>query len=105
MRDNFIQNKANYESTLNLHSKLGIPVGALNEEKVNFSTRELQQKSHILYVTMVSPCNTPTWNNTMNFLKRNFETRQNSDKDVWLIGLDISVESKTDERYALNNIH
>ena len=79
---------------------MGVAVGALNEERVNFSMRGFLRRSHILYVTAASRYNTQTWNSTMKFLKDNFKTRDNSDKEVWLIGLDMSVDNKTDNRYA-----
>ena len=81
-------------------SKFGIPVGILNEEKVNFSMTEFQRRSEILYVTTVSSYHSATLNNTLQFLHNNFQKRGNSDKDVWLIGLDISVDTDVDERYA-----
>ena len=79
---------------------MGVAVGALNEERVNFSMRGFFRRSHILYVTAASRYHTPTWNSTIKFLKDNFKTRENSDKEVWLIGLDMSADNKTDNRYA-----
>ena len=63
-----------------------------------------QRRSEILYVTTASSYKSATLNNTLQFLEDNFQTRGNSDKDFWLIGLDISDETDVDERYALPNI-
>ena len=75
-------------------------MGVINEEKVNFSRRQFQRRSEILYVTTASPYNSITLNNTLRFLQDNFQTRGNSDKDVWLIGLDIPHDTDVHDRYA-----
>ena len=75
-------------------------MGIVNEEEVNFSMKEFQRRSEILYVTTASSYHSATLNNTLQFLQNNFQKRGNSDKDVWLIGLDISVDTDVDERYS-----
>ena len=75
-------------------------MGIVNEEEVNFSMKEFQRRSEILYVTTASSYHSATLNNTLQFLQNNFQKRGNSDKDVWLVGLDISVDTDVDERYA-----
>ena len=73
-------------------------MGVINEKKANFSMKEFQRRSEILYVTTASPYNSAALNNTMQFLQHNFQTRGNSDKDVWLIGLDVSVDLDVEQK-------
>ena len=90
--------------SLNIFSKLGISVVAIHEEKIDFSASEFRRRSNILYVTTASPYNTQTSNNTIKFLQNNFNTRGNSDREVWLLGLDISLDTEANERYWMNII-
>ena len=95
-----LRNTIQYNRNLFILSKFGIPVGIVNEEIVDFSMKEFQRRSEVLYVTTASSYHSATLNNTLQFLHNNFQKRGNSDKDVWLIGLDISVVTDVDERYA-----
>ena len=81
-------------------SKLGISVGAINEHIVEFSTPEFN-RSNIMYVTSLSPYNTITSHKTMKFIQNYFKNRGNSDKKVWLIGLDTSGDREADWRYLM----
>ena len=74
---------------------MGISVGAINEKIVEVSTPEYN-RNNIMYVTSLSPYNTITSHKTMKLLQNYFNNRRNSDKNVWLIGLDTSGSGDRD---------
>ena len=45
-----------------------------------------------LYVTTASTYKTQTLNETITFVTKNFEKREKSERDIWLLGLDITEE-------------
>ena len=66
-------------------SKSGIYVNAVDEERIINATGN----SNILHVTAASKSGSS--NETIYYLKQNFVIREKTDRDVWLIGQDISV--------------
>ena len=68
-------------------SKSGIYVNAVEEEKIINATGS----SNILHVTAASKSGYS--NETIHYLKHNFLMREKTDRDVWLIGQDISVRA------------
>ena len=75
-----------------MYSKLGISVGAVEETELD---QHFERKPKILYVTAASPYNTKDSNDTMEVISEMFRQRTNTDKDIWLFGIDVS--EKEDE--------
>ena len=69
-------------------SKSRIYVNAVNEEKIINVTGN----SNILHVTAAFESSSS--NETIQYLKQNFGVREKTDRDVWLIGQEISVRGK-----------
>ena len=54
----------------------------------------------ILHVTAASDYNTKDSNGTIKVIVDKFRQRKNTDKDIWLFGIDISVKNATNNMYA-----
>ena len=80
-----------YVGPLIYFSKLGIPVSAMEEKKLdeNFKTNPT-----ILHVTAASDYKMEESNDTMKVISEMFRKRKNEDKDIWLFGIDNSVKDK-----------
>ena len=72
-------------------SKLGETVGAVKEEKLD---QHFEINPKILYVTAASAYNTNDLNGTIKVISDHFMQRKNADKDMWLIGIDISAKAE-----------
>ena len=71
-----------------IFSQTGISVSAVEERRI----ANMSRNSKMLHVTTASAYKTHTSNETINFLTKNFVIREKSDKEIWLFGLDISVQ-------------
>ena len=62
---------------------------------------KMSRSPNILYVTTASTYNTHSSNDTIQFLTQKFVNRKKSDKEIWLFGLDVSVQDmlKTKSMY------
>ena len=76
-----------------------MPTGAVYEKNVDFSRQRYERLPENLYVTAASMYNTPNFNGTIKFLAENFIKRKNSDKEIWLLGIDMDGEQE--ERYLI----
>ena len=85
-------------------SKIQIPVGATHEKNINFSKPGFERRPKNLYVTTASILNSLQHNDTLQFLEVNFPERKNSDKEIWLLGVDIEVENDQVNRSVLLKI-
>ena len=56
---------------------------------VDGSNQDFEQNPYVLHVTVASTYNTQYFNDTMKFISDKFLKRNNSDNDIWLIGIDI----------------
>ena len=60
-----------------------------NEKVIDQAHHDFEQNPYILHVTVASMYGTKYLDNTMKFLSDKFLRRNNSDNDIWLIGIDI----------------
>ena len=74
-----------------------MPTGAVYEKNVDFSRPGYERLPKNLYITTASMYNTPNFNGTIKFLADNFIKRKNSDKEIWLLGID--MDGDQEERY------
>ena len=70
-----------------------MPVGAVYEKNINFSNPGYERRPKNLYITTASMYNSLSFNSTVRFLEDNFVERKNTDKEIWLLGSDIEVET------------
>ena len=62
--------------------------------------QHLERKPKILYVTAASPYNTTDSNDTMEVILEMFKQRTNTEKDIWLFGIDVSgKENESQNKY------
>ena len=71
-----------------IFSERGISVSAMDEKRMS----RMNKNPKILHVTAASSYKSYSSNDSMRFLTQNFCTRKKSDKDIWLFGLDTSVQ-------------
>ena len=71
-----------------------MPTGAVYEKNVDFSQPRYERLPKNLYVTTASMYNTPNFNDTVKFLVDNFIKRKNSDKEIWLLGIDMDGDQE-----------
>ena len=65
----------------------------MTEEKlIDQSNHDFEQNPYILHVTVASSYGTKYLNDTLKFLSNKFMMRNNTDNDIWLIGIDIPEE-------------
>ena len=84
-----------------IFSERGISVSAMDEKRLSSKNKNPK----ILHVTAASSYKSNSSNDTMKFLTQNFCNRKKSDKDIWLFGLDISVEDRKEIKntYVVNS--
>ena len=77
------------EIFLPIYSKQGLTVGAMNRRKL--ANGDIDRNSNILYVTLPF-----SYNESSNEVAKHFSTyfmkRDNSDKEVWMLGVDVLFE-------------
>ena len=71
-----------------IFSERGISVSAMDEKRMG----SMNKNPKILHVTAASSYKSHSSNDSMKFLTQNFCNRKKSDKDIWLFGLDTSVQ-------------
>ena len=63
----------------------------MTEEKlIDQSNHNFEQNPYILHVTAASLYGTKYLNDTLKFLSNKFMMRNNTDNDIWLIGIDVA---------------
>ena len=75
-------------------SKYGITVCGIGENRVDRLKKDFEQNPTILHVTLPSTYNTKYFNDIINFLSQTLIKRNNSDNDIWLIGIYIPQGEK-----------
>ena len=76
-------------------SNLGHPVGVTNEVNVEPS---FSRSMKSMCVTTALDDGSDNSNKTMSFIKENFKLRDQMQKEIWLIGLEISGAEDVEER-------
>ena len=74
-------------------SMLGMTVSAVEEGKLD-SNQYFEQNPKILYITAATTYNSKVSNNTMKVISHYLMKRKNSDKHIWLLGINISEKDK-----------
>ena len=67
-------------------------VSAVAEKKFFDANQSLTRNPEVLYVTTASTPDSKSSNETMKYFLHNFMHRENSDKEIWLFGIDASMK-------------
>ena len=87
--------------SLSISSKLGMPVGITYEQKVDYTKQSFSRLYNVMYVTTAVK-EKDVFNSTMNFIKDNFKIRDQTQKEIWLMGFEISDKSNFEKRCSKN---
>ena len=68
---------------------MGFTTSVTDEQIMDHSNYDFELSPYILHVTAASLQESKSFDNTMKFLSDKFMKRNNSDNDVWLIGVEI----------------
>ena len=75
-----------------------MPVGITYEQKLDYTRQSFSRSYNIMYVTS-AVAEYDEFNSTMNFIKDNFKIRDQTQKEIWLMGLEISDGLDTEDRF------
>ena len=78
-----------------------MPVGITYEQKVDYTKQSFSRSYNVMYVTTAVAEN-DVFNSTMNFIKDNFKIRDQTQKEIWLMGLEISGNANIEKRWGKN---
>ena len=73
-------------------------VGVTNELNVKPS---FSRSFKAMYVTTAGDVENKEFNDTFSFIQNNFNLRDHTQKEIWLIGLEFPSGRKTEERYIM----
>ena len=82
-----------------------MPVGITNEMNVGYLKTSFSRNSKGLYVTAIGVEDNKDFNDTMSFIHDNFRLRDHTQKEMWLVGLEIPNGMRSDERYSMDAIN
>ena len=71
-------------------SKIGFTACVTEEKLIDQSNHNFEQNPYILHVTAASLYGTKYLDDTLKFLSNKFMMRNNTDNDIWLIGIDVA---------------
>ena len=69
-------------------SKLGMPVGITYEMKIYYERPSLLRSNKVMHVTVAEAAENA---NMKKFIKDNFDKRDHTHKDIWLMGVEIPL--------------
>ena len=78
-----------------------MPVGITYEQKLDFTKQSFSRSYNVMYVTTAIAEN-DVFNSTTNFIKDNFKIRDQTQKEIWLMGLEITGGPDTENRCSSN---
>ena len=73
-------------------------VGVTNELNVDYMKPSFSRSYKAMYVTTAGKVENKEFNDTMSFIKDNFQLRGHAQKEIWLMGLEIPGGMNTEER-------
>ena len=78
-----------------------MPVGITYEQKLDFRKQSFSRSYNVMYVTTAVAEN-DVFNSTTNFIKDNFKIRDQTQKEIWLMGFEISGDAYFEKRCSKN---
>ena len=78
-----------------------MPVGITYEQKVDYMKKSFSRSHNVMYVTTAVAEN-DAFNSTTNFIKDNFNVRDQTQKETWLMGLELSGGPDIENRCGNN---
>ena len=84
-----------------------MPVGITYEGKVDSMKQSYSRSYNTMYVTTAGDAEHYEFNSTMNFIKNNFNLRDHTQKEFWLIGLETrdNTENKYNNEFFSLSMH
>ena len=76
-----------------------MPVGITYEGKVDSMKQSYSRSYNAMYVTTAGDAEHYEFINTMNFINNNFNLRDHTQKEIWLIGLENADGHITENKY------
>ena len=87
-------------------SKIGFTACVTNEKLIDQANYDFEQNPYILHVTVASLYGTRHLEETLKFLSDKFLRRNNSDNDIWLLGIGMpegDIEIPSEKRLTNTN--
>ena len=78
-----------------------MPVGITYEQKLDYTKQSFSRSYNVMYVTTAVAEN-DVFNSTTNFIKDNFKIRDQTQKEIWLMGFEISGDAYFEKRWSKN---
>ena len=75
-----------------------MPVGVSNELNVDYMKPSFSRSFKAMYVTTAGDVETKEFNDTINFIRDNFNLRDHTQKEIWLMGLETPSGMNVEER-------
>ena len=73
-------------------------VGVTTELNVNYMRPSFSRSFRSMYVTTAGDVDNKEFNDTFSFIKENFNLRDHTQKEIWLIGLEIPSGKNSKEK-------
>ena len=75
-----------------------MPVGVTNELNVDYMKPSFSRSFKAMYVTTAGGVENKEYNETISFIQDNFNIRDHTQKEIWLMGLEIPSGRNAEER-------
>ena len=77
-------------------------VGVTSELNVDYMKPSFTRSFKAMYVTTAGDVENKEFNDTFSFIRDNFNIRDHTQKEIWLMGLEFPSGKNTEERYIMN---